>query len=102
MEIAERYLPLAFGTFHFNNGIQRNEGDAHIRWMNSDTLVAGSKERVHTVNTRCSGTAASWLPLVTRESCVVVVGAASTLQHIAADGSNVANLLRGTGQNRPR
>src|SRR5207247_8566171 len=76
--------------------------DGHIRWMGGDAGVARPQDCVPSVDAADRRAARSRITLVAACGQVVEVSATGTLQELATDGSSVAKLAGGAGEQRVR
>jgi len=100
MKRLQRNVAAAGIAFHFDDGIERNQRHAKIRWMGGDAVLAPSEDGMQPIIAAVGIAARTGLTLVASTGDVVEIGAARALQEIAADSGGVAQLRRCTRQKR--
>src|SRR5215208_6403784 len=85
--------PLPGRTRHMDFSFERCKGDAHIRRMRGDAVLAGAKNSVDPVDAVDRRAAAARLALVAGCGDIIEIEAARSLQQIATRGGHVAQLL---------
>src|SRR5215472_10952947 len=102
MEVAECNASLAARAGCEHARLKGGERDAHIRRMRGNAMFAHSQDRMHPIDSGNRGTAAARLALIAGRSCIVEIEATRALQEIAPCRSHIAQLRRGTREDRTR
>jgi hypothetical protein len=101
VELGHRNAALGVDALDVHDGVERHERNAQIGGVHSDAVLARPEDRVHPC---CAGdrrAARPRRPLVARTyRRVAEVAAARALQEVPADRRHVAQLDRGTRQQR--
>src|ERR1700730_7973667 len=100
MEVGKYNAALAPLAGREHARFEGGEGDAHIRGVRGDTMLARPQDGVHAVDPVDCRTAAARLALIAWRGCIVEIEAARPLQEIAPGRGHVAQLLRGPGKDR--
>src|SRR5262245_27062301 len=100
MERFERNLPSARPALDFDNGVERDRMDAESGRMCREATLAPSQDGGQPVVAAACVAARAGIAFVAGARRVVEIGAARPLQEIAADGGSIAQLPRGSGQQR--
>ena len=100
MEVGEGDAALAIRTGRQHARIKRGQCNTHVGRMRGDAMLARAEDRVHAVDAGDGRAAAARLALVAWRSRVVEIEAARSLQKIAAGRGHIAQLLRGSGEDR--
>src|SRR5687767_13091754 len=85
---------------NYDDGIKSKQRDAHVGRMDGNALIAPTENCMVPIDAFQRATARSGLSFVTWHRNVVEVWASRTLHQIAAVGCHVANLRRGSRQDR--
>lgn len=100
MEIGKGDVARAIGALHVYHRIQRRQRHAHVGRMRGNAVRTGAQDGVVFGQAANRRTAGAGRTLVARRGAVVEIHAAGALQQVAAIAGHVADLWRGTGQNR--
>src|ERR687898_3041328 len=101
MEIADRdRAGLPAGRYGLDPGVEPGHGDRHVGGMHRDAGFARAKYGVHAIEALKRRAARTRLALVARHVAIVEVGAARSLQEIAAGRGLVAYLAGRSRQQR--
>lgn len=94
VQFGEGQRPLACRADHVEFGVERDQGYGPVARVGGDAGVAGAQQRVGTVESVESRTAAAGVPLVAGElRSAAEVAASRALQQVPADRRHVAQLL---------
>ena len=102
MEIRKRNRTRSRRSGDMDRGVEGGQRHTHVGGMRRNARLARAEDRVHTVEARDGGAAAAGLAFIAGRRDVVEVIAARALQKITAGRRHVAQLRRGTRQDRAR
>ncbi len=92
VKIGERDLARPRGPARVDDGVERQQRDAHVRGVRGDALVARAEHGVHPVVTVEGAAARAGRALVAGRGRIAKVVAARALQQVATHGRHVAQL----------
>ena len=94
MKLVHRDGALAMQPEHVNLGVEGNESDRQVAWINGDARVAAAEQGMAAVDAPLGRTATAGLALIAGERLAATeIGATGPLQEVAAKRCHIAELL---------